>query len=123
MDPGAGTCTTASAGHLPPAAVRPGGGIEVVWLPAGPPIGTGLGGYESLTVRMDRRTTLLLYTDGLVERRGTDIDISVQALETVSLPADGPLDDMLDTFLAHLANGAYEDDVAILAARQRDGNE
>ncbi len=123
MDPGAGTCTTASAGHLPPAAVRPDGTIEVLWLPAGPPIGTGIGGYESITVRMDRRTTLLLYTDGLVERRGTDIDISVQALETVSLPEDGPLDDMLDTLLARLANGAYEDDVAILAARQRDGNE
>ncbi|MGW0584981.1 SpoIIE family protein phosphatase [Streptomyces sp. NPDC002920] len=65
----------------------------------------------------------MLYTDGLVERRGTGIDISVQALETLSLPADGPLDDMLDTFLAGLANGAYEDDVAILAARQGEGNE
>lgn len=40
-----------------------------------------------------------------------------------SAPADGPLDDMLDTFLAHLANGACEDDVAILAARQRVGDE
>ncbi|GGU93352.1 hypothetical protein GCM10010260_30350 [Streptomyces filipinensis] len=65
----------------------------------------------------------MLYTDGLVERRGTDIEHSVQALETLSLPADGPLDDMLDTFLTRLANGAYEDDVAILAARQRDGDE
>ncbi len=120
MDPRAGTCTAASAGHLPPAVLRPGGSIEVLWLPAGPPIGTGLGGYESLTVRMDRGTTLLLYTDGLVERRGTDIDVSVRALEALSLPADGPLDDMLDTFLARLTNGAYEDDVAILAARQRD---
>ncbi|WP_336605954.1 SpoIIE family protein phosphatase [Streptomyces sp. BA2] len=95
----------------------------MLWLPASPPIGTGLGGYESLTVRMHRGTTLLLYTDGLVERRGTDIDISVQAREMVSLPADCPLDDMLDTFLALLANGAYEDAVAILAARQHDGNE
>ncbi|GHD34733.1 hypothetical protein GCM10010313_81540 [Streptomyces violarus] len=47
----------------------------------------------------------------------------VQALEVLSLPADGPLDDMLDTLLARLANGAYEDDVAILAARQRAKNE
>ncbi|MCX4564179.1 SpoIIE family protein phosphatase [Streptomyces sp. 2-1] len=123
MDPDAGTCTMASAGHLPPAAVRPDGSIEVLWLPAGPPIGTGLGGYEPLTVRMDRATTLLLYTDGLVERRGTDIDASVQALEALSVPADGPLDAMLDTFLAGLANGAYEDDVAILAARPRDETE
>jgi serine phosphatase RsbU (regulator of sigma subunit) len=120
MDPGAGTCTAASAGHLPPAAVRPGGSIEVLWLPAGPPIGTGLGGYESVNVRMERDTTLVLYTDGLVERRGTDIDASVQALETLSVPSDGALEDMLDTILARVANGAYEDDIAILAARQRD---
>ncbi|EPJ42773.1 hypothetical protein STAFG_0169 [Streptomyces afghaniensis 772] len=119
MDPRAGTCTAASAGHLPPAVLRPDGGIEVLWPPAGPPIGTGLGGYESFTVRMDPGTTLLLYTDGLVERRGTDIDVSVQALQTLSLPTDGPLDDMLDTLLTHLANGAFEDDVAILAARAR----
>ncbi|MGW4754358.1 SpoIIE family protein phosphatase [Streptomyces chartreusis] len=87
-----------------------------------PPIGTGLGGYEPHTVRMDRGTTLLLYTDGLVERRDTDIDTSVQALETVSLPADSPLEDMIDTLMARLASGAYEDDVAILTARPRDGN-
>ncbi|BBC39139.1 hypothetical protein SGFS_104330 [Streptomyces graminofaciens] len=37
MDPRAGTCTAASAGHLPPAALRPDGSIEIVWLPAGPP--------------------------------------------------------------------------------------
>ncbi|MFD5325970.1 SpoIIE family protein phosphatase [Streptomyces sp. NPDC127092] len=123
VDPAAGTCTTASAGHLPPAAARPDGSVDVLWLPAGPPIGTGLGSHEALTLRLDRGTTLLLYTDGLVERRGADIDTSVQALETVRLPADRPLDDMLDTLLAHLANGAYEDDVAVLAARLRDGCE
>ncbi|WP_186581757.1 SpoIIE family protein phosphatase [Streptomyces sp. BK340] len=123
MDPRAGTCTAASAGHLPPAVLRPSGGVEVLWLPVGPPIGTGVGGYQSLTVRVDHGATLLLYTDGLVERRGTDIDVSVQALEALSLPADGPLDAMLDTFLARLANGAYEDDVAILAARRRAENE
>ncbi|MEI5571733.1 hypothetical protein WB401_03390 [Streptomyces brasiliscabiei] len=38
---------------------------------------------------------------------------------SLSLPAGGTLDDMLDTLLAHLADGAYEDDVAILAARPR----
>ncbi|GAA3310852.1 hypothetical protein GCM10020295_79040 [Streptomyces cinereospinus] len=119
LDPQAGTCTAASAGHLPPAALRPDGSVEVLWLPPGPPIGTGLGGYESLTVRTDPGTVLLLYTDGLVERRGTDIDVAVRALEGLTLPADGPLDGMLDTFLAGLANGAYEDDVAVLAARRR----
>ncbi|MEU9788216.1 hypothetical protein AB0H92_45925 [Streptomyces phaeochromogenes] len=39
----------------------------------------------------------------------------------MSLPADSPLDDIIDTLMARSANGAYEDDAAILAARQRDG--
>jgi len=118
MDPQDGTCTAASAGHPPPAVLRPDGSIDILWLSAGPPIGTGLGGYEPLTVTMAPGTTLMLYTDGLVERRGTDIDDSVQQFQALSLPADSPLDDLLETVLAGLANGAYEDDVAILAARQ-----
>jgi hypothetical protein len=77
-----------------------------------------LGGYESITVPMERGATLLLCTDGLVERRGTDIDVSLQELAALSLPAAGALDDLLDTLLSGMANGAYEDDVAILAARQ-----
>lgn len=84
----------------------------------GPPIGTGLGGYESITVPMERGATLLLYTDGLAERRGTDNDVSLKELAALRLPADGALDDLLDPLLSGMANGAYEDDVAILAARQ-----
>ena len=47
---------------LPPAVLRPGGSVEVLSLPAGPPIGTGVGGYRSLTVRMDCGAKLLLQT-------------------------------------------------------------
>lgn len=118
MDPQAGSCTLASTGHPPPVLPRPGVGTEVLWLPPGPPIGTGLGGYESITVPMERGATLLLYTDGLAERRGTDIDVSLKELAALRLPADGALDDLLDPLLSGMANGAYEDDVAILAARQ-----
>ncbi|BCL18334.1 hypothetical protein ACPCBX_06600 [Streptomyces tuirus] len=53
-----------------------------------------------------------------MERRGKDIDVSPQELAALNLPADGALDDLLDTLLSGMANGAYEDDVAILAARQ-----
>ncbi|WP_159074134.1 SpoIIE family protein phosphatase [Streptomyces dioscori] len=119
MDPQAGTCTVASAGHLPPVVIRPGGDSRMLWAPAGPPIGTELGDYESITVRMEPGTVLLLYTDGLVEQRGTDIDVSLRALAEQRLSAHGTLDDLLDTLLDGLANGVPEDDVALLAARQR----
>ncbi|MGY1577442.1 SpoIIE family protein phosphatase [Streptomyces sp. MN13] len=121
MDPQAGVCTAATAGHLPPVAVHPGGASEVLWLPAGPPLGAELGDYEAVTVPTEPGTVLLLFTDGLVEQRGTDIDTQLHALTDLRLPTEGPLEDMLDTLLARLSHGAYEDDVALLAARQRPG--
>ena len=66
------------------------------------------------------RDTLLLYTDGLVERRTEDIDTSLARLAGLSLPhAVGPLDAVLARIVHRLAPAAAEDDVALLAARAR----
>ena len=46
---------------------------------------------------MDPGAVLLLYTDGLMEERGTGIELSLQALADQSLPVDGPLEDLLGT--------------------------
>ncbi len=43
VDPEAGTCTAATAGHLPPLVIRPHSNAGLIRLPAGPPIGTELG--------------------------------------------------------------------------------
>jgi serine/threonine protein phosphatase PrpC len=80
VDPQAQTCTAASAGHLPPVVISPGGGTEVMTLPAGPPVGTELGDYEMTTFAFEPGTVLLLYTDGLVEQRNTNIDEAVRTL-------------------------------------------
>ncbi|MEU1159464.1 SpoIIE family protein phosphatase [Streptomyces sp. NPDC005921] len=121
-DPEHGTCTAATAGHLPPVIVRPDGSAEVLDLPAGPPIGTELGDYELTTFSWDPDAVLLLYTDGLVEQRGTDIDDAVRGLTELDLPADGPLEHLVDTLLTQLTSGICEDDIALLAARQCGGN-
>lgn len=70
-------------------------------------------------MRMPPGSVLLLYTDGLVERRGVDIDVSLRALTRLRLPLTGPLDGVLDTLLSRLAEGPAEDDIALLAARLR----
>ncbi|MEU2285362.1 SpoIIE family protein phosphatase [Streptomyces sp. NPDC013178] len=119
VDPQAGTCTAASAGHLPPVVIRSGGGTEVLTLPAGPPMGTELGDYEMTTFAFEPGAVLLLYTDGLVEQRNTDIDEAVRALTNLNLSADGSLENLLDTVLDHLTNSLCEDDIALLAARGR----
>jgi hypothetical protein len=61
--------------------------------------------------------TLLLFTDGLVERRGEDIDRSLHRLAGVDFEAASGVEDVLDTVLARLDAGHAEDDVAVLAAR------
>jgi PAS domain S-box-containing protein len=119
IDPAGGTCTLSSAGHPPPVLLRRGANAELVEVPAGPPLGTDLGGHEAVTVALPPGDLLLLYTDGLVEQRRTDIDASLRRLTDLSLDVDGPLEDVLDTVLAHLVHGPAEDDVTLLAARLR----
>ncbi|MEU3520689.1 SpoIIE family protein phosphatase [Streptomyces sp. NPDC006654] len=109
------TLTYASAGHLPPAWLTPEGTMQLVPVPVGPPLGSGLGRYEQ-RVTPERGGVLLLYTDGLVERRGEDIDRGLARLTTLPLSPTDPLDEIVDTVLTRLAAGS-EDDIALLAAR------
>ncbi|MFJ7244748.1 SpoIIE family protein phosphatase [Kitasatospora sp. NPDC098652] len=121
-DPGRARWTFSSAGHLPPALITPDHPTELLPVPTGPPLGTGFGGYEQSTHPLDPRQTLLLYTDGLVERRHEDIDTSLERLAALRLPATGDLDELLDAVLHSLAPPpapAAEDDIALLAARPR----
>jgi len=119
VDTRRGLTTYASAGHLPPAVLDARNRARLLDIPAGPPLGTGLGGYSSHATRCVPGHTLLLYTDGLVERRGEDIDRSLRRLAELRLPESASLDGVLDQVLDELvASGVdTEDDVAVLAAR------
>jgi serine phosphatase RsbU (regulator of sigma subunit) len=122
VDPVRGVAWFASAGHLPPAVVSPAGGVALIDLPPGPPLGADLRGvYETVRVPWRPGHTLLLYTDGLVERRAEDIDASLGRLAALRLPhaAEGPLDALLARVVHRLVPAAAEDDVALLAARAR----
>ncbi|CAG7650698.1 SpoIIE family protein phosphatase [Actinacidiphila bryophytorum] len=120
-DPVRGGCWFANAGHLPPAVVTPDGRVRLLDVPTGPPLGADLRGqYEAVYVRWPPGDTLLLYTDGLVERRTEDIDTSLGRLAGMELPhAAGPLDALLARVVHRLAPSVVEDDVALLAARAR----
>ncbi|MFG2617342.1 PP2C family protein-serine/threonine phosphatase [Streptomyces sp. NPDC048507] len=119
VDPGRGTAVYASAGHLPPAVFAADGTGRLLDVPVGPPLGTGLGGYESAAHPLAEDETLLLYTDGLVERRGEDIDVSLARLTALRVPAVGTVADAADAIVTGLDALHAEDDVAVLAARIR----
>lgn len=115
-----GVCELANAGHLPPVFIDPATGTRIGSAPAGPPLGMGFDGYATTVEECGPGTVLFMYTDGLVERRGEDIDTSVERLEELRVPASGSLDDLLDGVLDRFGPGA-EDDIAVLASRTRAG--
>ncbi|MFF9193793.1 PP2C family protein-serine/threonine phosphatase [Streptomyces sp. NPDC014779] len=120
VDPGRATATFSSAGHLPPVVFAADGSAELVDLPVGPPLGTGLGGYESAVRALAPADTLLSFTDGLVERRGEDIDVSLARLAALRLPPGSGPAEVVDEVLRRLDAHSAEDDVAVLAARCRE---
>jgi serine phosphatase RsbU (regulator of sigma subunit) len=119
IDSARGRCSFTSAGHLPPVILADDDHTELVDLPVGPPLGTGIGGYELVTARLEPGHVVLLYTDGLIERRGEDIDVSLNRLSQVKLESEGGLSTFLDHLLSTLVTGPAEDDIAVLAARFR----
>ncbi|MFG2636675.1 PP2C family protein-serine/threonine phosphatase [Streptomyces sp. NPDC048362] len=117
VDPGRGQVTLASAGHLPPLLITEDGAASLLPVPVGPPLGTGLGGYESATHALAPGRTLVLFTDGLVERRGEDIDHSLARLAALRFTGGNGVDEVLETIVGRLDARRAEDDVAVLAAR------
>ncbi|WP_267242301.1 PP2C family protein-serine/threonine phosphatase [Streptomyces sp. PR69] len=120
VDPARGIVSFSSAGHLPPAVFTGDGAAEVVDVPVGPPLGTGLGGYDIASRRLHPGDTLLLFTDGLVERRGEDIDLSLARLARVRPRPGCTVDELADEVLIRLDAAHAEDDVALMAARIRE---
>jgi PAS domain S-box-containing protein len=110
----------ANAGHLPPLALHPDGSVVVLadWkadLLLGVDASTERA--ESV-VTLDRGTTVLLYTDGLIERRDADLDAGLQRLRThLAELADLPLEQLCDELITRLVAGKPDDDVALVAVR------
>ncbi|MGW7422649.1 SpoIIE family protein phosphatase [Streptomyces sp. NPDC054813] len=104
----------AQAGHLPPLLVRA-GEVRRLDRPDGILLGASADPvYESAEFQLEPGDRLLLYTDGLVERLGEDIDLGLTRLaEAVRTPEPGSL----DALLAAMLEGERRDDVCVLDIR------
>ncbi len=112
----------ANAGHLPPLVVAPDGTVSEL----APAVGDLLLGVDPSARRresvevLDHGSTVLLYTDGLVERRDSDLDSGVARLRAALTElADRPLEELLDELIERLVQGRPDDDVALVAVRFR----
>jgi serine phosphatase RsbU (regulator of sigma subunit)/anti-sigma regulatory factor (Ser/Thr protein kinase) len=114
-DPDEGRLVYASAGHLPIIVRDADGTVRRAAEPTGPPLGTGGWLHASGSVPLGPGSTAVLYTDGLVERRGEDIDEGVAALERALAGATGSPQVMCDRLIRALGVTAdHDDDVAVL---------
>jgi PAS domain S-box-containing protein len=119
MEPDHATVRFASAGHVPPLVISPEGEADYLESAPNPPLGVFESPHHAeMSTRLPPGSTLVLYTDGLVEERGVSIDQGLEALRLAAgqdacHPAE-LCDRLVDAMLAiHPAN----DDIAVLALR------
>jgi serine/threonine-protein kinase RsbW len=116
LDPETGHLRYACAGHPPPLVVSPDGRTRFLWDGRSAPLGSMLGDARGEAVaQLDEGETLVLYTDGLVERRSASIDAGLERLALAArlhaLGAPALAGDLCD----QLVEGpAKDDDVCVL---------
>jgi len=112
-DLGSREVVLANAGHLEPLIVT-GSRADYAGTTVGPPLGVQVSGYTPTTITMAPGSTLVAFTDGLVERREESIDVGLRRLADAATPAPS-LDDLVAGLVLRMTGNASEDDLAVLA--------
>jgi serine phosphatase RsbU (regulator of sigma subunit) len=123
VDPDAGEVTIASAGHLPAVLLEPDEPPRLIMEGRSTPLGVTAPGFTRAQARfrLARGAGFLLYTDGLVERRGEAIDAGIERLLEVIRATPDRAPGALARTLPHalLRDGPGSDDVCLLAFCRR----
>jgi serine phosphatase RsbU (regulator of sigma subunit) len=119
--PASGAYQLASAGHLPPVLREAGAdSARTLEAPLGPPLGTGTPPRGNCGGVLQPGEMLVVYTDGLLEIRGTDIGARLQLLcsSVAAAPdnAEAAAEHLLDAMLG--SPRAARDDTALLVVRR-----
>ncbi|MFE3993787.1 SpoIIE family protein phosphatase [Streptomyces goshikiensis] len=118
-DPYTGRATIANAGH-PPLLVRHADGtVETVGDMLGVPLGVGGVPFLTTEAELPEGATLALYTDGLIETRGQDIDAGLEALRAQLRGNVDSLEEAADRILGNLLPDTATDDTVLVLARVR----
>jgi PAS domain S-box-containing protein len=115
FDPSSGRVRFANAGHLPPLKTKPDGSTQYLDEARSLPLGARpVTSYSEAEHVLEPGSTLILYTDGLVEKRRTSIDDRLALLARSSKAEHDGLEDLCDHLLATVGPSG-DDDVALLA--------
>ena len=119
VDPVARVARITSAGHPPPLVLYPDGTATLVEGGRGLPLGAGPDTkYRQAVVELPVGTVLLLYTDGLIERRGRPIDDGLDDLKRAAAEGPSEPEELVEHILERLVGDAERgDDIALLAVR------
>jgi GAF domain-containing protein/anti-sigma regulatory factor (Ser/Thr protein kinase) len=119
LDPRTLGATITLAGHPPPLVVSPDGSVRFLEGPGGLPLGADPdASYSEWRTTLEGGATVVLYTDGLVERPDRSIDEGLDLLAKAAGRAPSEPDEFIDAIVDELLGpGARGDDVALLAIR------
>ncbi|WP_262387118.1 SpoIIE family protein phosphatase [Streptomyces sp. TRM49041] len=116
-DPTTGHARVANAGHPPPLLRHPDGRVDTIGDVLGIPLGVGGHPFLTTDLELPDNATLALYTDGLIEARGRDIETGLDALRAELAHAGGPLEPAADRILRNLLPTPLTDDTVLVLAR------
>jgi anti-sigma regulatory factor (Ser/Thr protein kinase) len=118
FDMDSGRLVFASAGHPPPIICGAGHPSRLLEPSARPPLGTvGYSHYAEAEITLEYDEMILLYTDGLIERRGEALDTGFRRLIEATQAAKSPMQ-LCSHIAARLITAAAEDDIAFLALQR-----
>ncbi len=118
LDVASRAATTVGAGHPRPIAISS-AGARLLPVESAPPLGLGgRGSYPESTMVLEPQTTLLLYTDGLIDRPDLPIDEGIdRLLRAAEANADAEMTRICEGVLSAMVHGDASDDIALLALR------
>ena len=118
LDLRSGILRSVNAGHPPVLIVRPGGRCEFLPEATAPPIGLLPDGlYEEGQTILAPGDMLLLYTDGLIERRGENLNTGLDRLRLAASEPCADAEALASRIELAAADGPRADDIAILVAQ------
>ncbi len=121
LDTDSGELSYSCAGHPPAILAAPGKAHTLITNARSVPLAVQRkGSRPQASITLPPGSTLMLYTDGLVERRDVTLDDGIARLSaTVARTMNQTVDDVADAALAELAPpGGYDDDIAIVVYRR-----